>query len=104
MPTCEKCWTDAHRDPYADSIAEYQRLCNSRTCTPEEQAGPDAGLCARCCRRTLHQHCGICMRCGFDPTWCRQCKAPVPRARWVYWVPTCYECLPAPPPIETLPE
>jgi hypothetical protein len=32
-------------------------------CTPEEQAGPDAGICEVCDRKTKHQHTGERM-CG----------------------------------------
>lgn len=55
MSTCEKCWADAATG------ADYYRLLNERAfnpCTPEEQAGPGAGQCPACTRRTLHQHTG----------------------------------------------
>lgn len=68
MPSCEKCWSDAHREPY-DVAEEYQRLMDERKgkpCTPEQQAGPDATLCAKCQRMTRHQICGVCMACGAD--------------------------------------
>ena len=32
-----------------------------------EQAGPDAKDCPACGRRTIHQHCAVCMACGYDP-------------------------------------
>jgi hypothetical protein len=73
MPSCEKCWEDAHAGyPYCDVAQEYERLikerdANGHTCTPEEQAGPDAGVCPSCGRRAIHQYCHVCMACGFDP-------------------------------------
>jgi len=63
MSACEKCWHDAHRGPQFSVAEEYARLISERPpCTPEEQAGPDAGTC-RCGRKTLHQHTGEPM-CG----------------------------------------
>ena len=56
MASCEKCWTDARGIP-----EEYMRLVKARTCTPEEQAGPDAKYCIGCGRRTIHQWAGVCM-------------------------------------------
>lgn len=113
MPSCEKCWTDAYlAEQSGESHADaYQRLLTERRiasdgsggrlgCTPEEQAGPDATTCFRCARRTGHQHCGVCMRCGNDPTFCRNCGGKVDRVRWCYATPVCFECLPPPPPIE----
>ena len=68
MSACEKCWRDAHADPYAESVtSEYHRLLADRhgiPCTAEEQAGPDATICDWCGRRTRHQHTGECMACG----------------------------------------
>lgn len=101
MASCEKCWADAHGDPYKSVVEEYRRLVKSRTCTPEQQAGPHASTCPKCRRDTLHQHCGLCMACGIDQGICRQCGGQVPRARWCYATPTCYTCLPPPPPIQT---
>lgn len=67
MPRCEKCWSDAK-----GNSNEYLRITESRKdnpCTPEEHAGDDAGLCPQCNRKTLHQHCGICMNqeCNYEP-------------------------------------
>jgi hypothetical protein len=64
MPSCEKCWRDAHGDS-----KEYRRLISSGkvACTPEEQAGPEATLCPRCQRMTRHQGCRVCMICGRGP-------------------------------------
>jgi hypothetical protein len=70
MPTCEKCWSDAHGDPYVGVPERYRELLAERhanPCTPEEQAGPAATECPMCHRRTCHQHCGVCMACGYDP-------------------------------------
>lgn len=65
MSACEKCWSDAHGDPYKSVAEEYERLIEERRdrpCTPEEQAGPDAKPCPQCGgRRVLHQHTGECM-------------------------------------------
>jgi len=56
MASCEKCWRDAGGD-----AVRYEELVRSRQCTPEEQAGPDAGACPACYRRTLHGFTGECM-------------------------------------------
>jgi hypothetical protein len=65
VSTCEKCWDDAHRG-VRDPAVEYARLMDERRehpCSPEEQAGPNAGECTACHRMTLHQHTGEPM-CG----------------------------------------
>lgn len=64
MSTCEKCWADSR----APGVGPYHQLLAARelmgvVCTPEEQAGPDAGECPSCHRKTLHQHTGQPM-CG----------------------------------------
>lgn len=65
MSACEKCWRDAYDPHYrATDTARYRELVASRTCTPEEQAGPDATECAACGRRARHQFTGECMACG----------------------------------------
>jgi len=56
MASCEKCWSDAGGNP-----DRYAELVKQRKCTPEEQAGPDAGACYACGRKTMHQHCHVCM-------------------------------------------
>lgn len=56
MPSCEKCWADSHGDP-----EKYAQLLGMRTCSPEDQAGPDAKWCPLCGRKTLHQLCEVCM-------------------------------------------
>lgn len=61
MPSCEACWAASGGD--AD---EYARLIKINTCSPEQQAGPDARTCPKCTRRTVHQHAWICMACGTD--------------------------------------
>ena len=65
MSTCEKCWRDAHAGgPYADVAENYARLLEKRKdkpCTPEQQAGENAGWCPKCDRKVLHQHTGKCM-------------------------------------------
>ncbi len=63
MPTCEKCWRDAHVGDF-DVAANYSRLIEERKgdpCSPEEQAGENAQRCSVCGRITLHQHTGECM-------------------------------------------
>jgi len=60
VSACEKCWTDSRNG------GDYHRLVKERAanpCTPEQQAGPDAGRCPRCGRKTAHQHTGELM-CG----------------------------------------
>lgn len=62
MSACEKCWADAH-----GKAARYRVLLEKRTCTPEEQAGPDAKQCPTCKRMTLHQYTGEAMcHCPFN--------------------------------------
>lgn len=61
MSACEKCWSDS-----SGMFGEYALLLAERDphpCTPEEQAGPDAGTCPECGRKTLHQQTGEPM-CG----------------------------------------
>jgi hypothetical protein len=68
MPSCERCWSDAHRaDGHHDMLAEYERLVAERDCTPEEQAGTLAEVCGDCERITVHQHAHVCMACGWSP-------------------------------------
>jgi hypothetical protein len=60
MSSCEKCWADSRTG------GDYMRLLKEREsnpCTPEEQAGPDAGQCPVCKRMTMHQYTGEAM-CG----------------------------------------
>ena len=73
MARCEKCWSDARVQAKISrrSVSEcYQDLLGTRKdnpCSPEEQAGPDATECPECNRMTAHQHCRICMACGYNP-------------------------------------
>lgn len=69
MLSCERCWADSALARYNGEEDAYRRLLRERQgqCTPEQQAGPDAQECPRCGRRALHQHCSICMHCGYDP-------------------------------------
>lgn len=69
MPACEKCWRDAGAEAFSsqgDKVAIYHRLLDERRCTPEEQAGEDAGQCGSCGRRAVHQYVGCCMACGAE--------------------------------------
>ena len=59
MAACEKCWEDA--GGYAD---RYYALVKSRECTPEQQAGTEAGRCLECGRKTVHQPTHACVVCG----------------------------------------
>ena len=61
MPSCEKCWIDAHGNP-----DEYRRLLEQRNktgnvCSPEQQAGPEAETCPFCLRETVHMYSEVCM-------------------------------------------
>lgn len=67
MPSCEKCWADSYTYTYGtpeSRIECYQRLVKERDCTPEEQAGPDAGICPKCKKKSVHQMTHECMNCG----------------------------------------
>ena len=74
MPSCEKCWSDAHTQytVMTGTVAdEYSRLITGRdetghTCTPEQQAGEEAAECPECGRRAVHQWCKVCMACGYE--------------------------------------
>ena len=64
MSGCEKCWSDA-QSSVGDVAERYHELIAERKatpCTPEQQAGPDATICATCGQRTAHQFTGECMR------------------------------------------
>jgi len=50
MPSCERCWEEAGGSP-----DRYHELLAINKCTPEEQAGRDAGICPQCKRKTMHQ-------------------------------------------------
>ncbi len=59
MASCEKCWKDSH-----GSAKHYTELIIKRKnhpCSPEEQAGEDAGICPECNRKTIHQHVHYCV-------------------------------------------
>ena len=66
--TCEKCWADSTLYPGEprSSRRGYRERVKDHTCTPEQQAGPGAERCSKCCLHTLHQHAGVCMACGWD--------------------------------------
>ena len=71
MASCEKCWNDSKGE-----LERYSQLIMLRVCSPEEQAGPEAGICPSCKRKTLHQHTNDCMAgCRGEGTkQCSQCK------------------------------
>lgn len=61
MSSCQKCWRDSassdeHALRYRELLLERER--DGRVCTAEEQAGPDAGQCPVCHRKTLHELTG----------------------------------------------
>lgn len=66
LPTCEKCWSDASgiKSKYNELLEQREREKN--TCSPEDQAGPNAKLCPTCKRKTCHQLYHICMSCGYQ--------------------------------------
>ena len=69
MPSCERCWRDAHFAALHGNANKedcYRLLVEQRDCTPEQQAGDDAGKCGPCNRFTVHQYARICMACGAD--------------------------------------
>mgnify|MGYP003405464791 len=71
MASCEKCWTDAYfrvfENPMKSQAQHYQDLIDEREdtpCSPEDQAGIDAGICSKCSKKTVHQHAKVCCNCG----------------------------------------
>ena len=56
MPSCEKCWRDS-----GGNAARYLEIVGLQDCTPKEQAGEDAAICAKCGRKTIHQLVRVCM-------------------------------------------
>ena len=69
MPSCERCWSDSRMQDITGVGPTYQELLAARGptgCTPEQQAGPDARVCATCGRRAIHQVC---------TDWCMACNA-----------------------------
>ena len=72
MPACEKCWRDSRSADGRTGHDAYTRLLAERQphpCTPEEQAGPDAGFCSACGRKTIHQYArDWCMACNEQRT------------------------------------
>lgn len=66
MPSCERCWRDAQRDPYG-GVELYEALLQERSCTPEQQAGEGATKCRQCKRKTVHMYAKVCMLCGAKP-------------------------------------
>jgi hypothetical protein len=54
-------------DPLGDQSARYREIIKAHTCTPEQQAGPDAAECPHCRRPTLHQYTKEPM-CGCSPS------------------------------------
>ena len=67
---CLKCWADVTN--FSDGKSggrreRYLRLYASRdrrACSPEDQAGPRAGICAACCRAAVHPITSDCFACG----------------------------------------
>ena len=69
MPTCERCWEQAwviaNTGPARDQADVYRELLLKNDCTPEQQAGRHATVCGRCVTKTVHQHAGQCIACGW---------------------------------------
>ena len=61
MPSCEKRWRDARGDAELYSQLVDERNEKGRECSPEDQAGDDAGWCPACSRKTIHMHSEVCM-------------------------------------------
>lgn len=61
MPSCEKCWRDAGGDADLYTQLIEQRNKSGQECSPEEQAGEEAGWCPVCSRKTVHMHSDVCM-------------------------------------------
>ena len=80
MPSCERCWRDSRMQELTGSGPTYQELLAERGpdgCTPEQQAGPDARVCATCGRRAIHQHVtDWCMACNTkrEAVACAECE------------------------------
>ena len=66
MASCEKCWVDSRRRGVSYSTLLHERDADGETCTPEQQAGPDATKCPECGKQTVHQYAKVCMACGTD--------------------------------------
>ncbi len=65
MAACERCWNRAY-SPFGGQIARYHELLKFHTCTPEEQAGPNAQECPVCRRKSVHQFAKVCVICHWD--------------------------------------
>jgi hypothetical protein len=67
MAACEKCWSDAYHiamttgKTQAECYSELIEARKDNPCTPEQQAGPDAEVCKKCKRKTIHQILKECM-------------------------------------------
>jgi len=72
MVSCERCWERSHiiaREMGEEQTEAYRRLVRTKDCTPEQQAGPEAGECGKCKTHTVHQHTRQCIACGWqEPT------------------------------------
>jgi len=70
--TCEARWSNAHELQFTRGFdsqgAAYLSLVLYCSHSAEERAGPDAGSCLMCDRRTIHQHAHECVICGHKPT------------------------------------
>lgn len=62
MSSCERCWADSQHH----GAMNYHDLLASRTCTPEQQAGPGGEVCKACGLKSKHQHTGECMNRNCD--------------------------------------
>ncbi len=58
MSSCEKCVRDSRGGGDYCKLLDFRK---GNPCTPEQQAGPDAGVCPLCKRKVLHQYTDECM-------------------------------------------
>jgi hypothetical protein len=56
MSSCEKCWVDHQETGLSYTQFLKDREAAGRVCTPEQQAGADAGQCPVCERMTEHMY------------------------------------------------
>ena len=71
MASCERCWEASHfvaREAGIEQSEAYRQLVLQNDCTPEQQAGLCARECPTCGTKTVHQHTGQCIACGWSGT------------------------------------
>lgn len=87
MSSCERCWSMAY-DPYGNQLERYQENIRAHNCTPEQQAGPDAGWCPDCGLVSLHQYTKQCMNLECDTR--RVHPVTCPYDGGAHWACTCF--------------